>query len=522
MDNVHNALETALCTLFVILCTKDTQRNCIFAKNFSISLNTMRKTLLPLLVSMASVCVQADLYEDFNSLTTGSWSAATEVSLPSGTWTFGSGAQYNKSNNVISIKLNANGAYMITPPTDSIQTLSFAYRTGGSNKKVVISYAAASDNWTVLDTLKIVSSSSNFSTYSKRIPCDSLQGIRIRLTGLTSNVYIDDVRLSQPKADQGGGGGGGVVIPGEPDPDYTRPIFTATRNTYYISPEGNDLTGDGSFEKPWFNPAKAVAVAQAGDVIFARGGRYLISMRGTDNKLTIRLTQSGTAEEPIVISAYENEVPVFDFEQQLLDCNRNKANVGDRGMLITGNYWILFGLHLMHAADNAIKLEGSHNRIERCEFSYNLDTGIQLGFGHDFSASGLGSKNDGSFCAYNDIIDCDSHHNCNFDMRDMGPYELPQEDNTTGIQQITTPDAGASLGVRQEVNGEEIVVFSVPRDGRGSLKVLDISGRLLQQVDLGILVSGMTYFQPIAAPMGMHIIVLQTDDGCTAVSHIAQ
>ena len=263
-------------------------------------------------------------------------------------------------------------------------------------------------------------------------------------------------------------------------------------------------------------------MAQAGDVIFARGGRYLISMRGTDNKLTIRLTQSGTAEEPIVISAYENEVPVFDFEQQLLDCNRNKANVGDRGMLITGNYWILFGLHLMHAADNAIKLEGSHNRIERCEFSYNLDTGIQLGFGHDFSASGLGSKNDGSFCAYNDIIDCDSHHNCDFDMRDMGPYELPQEDNTTGIQQITTPDAGASLGVRQEGNGEEIVVFSVPRDGRGSLKVLDISGRLLQQVDLGILVSGMTYFQPIAAPMGMHIIVLQTNDDSTAVSHIAQ
>ena len=70
----------------------------------------MRKTFLSLLVIMTSVCVQADLYEDFNSLTSGSWSDATEVSLPSGTWTFGSSAQYNKSNNVISIKLNANGA----------------------------------------------------------------------------------------------------------------------------------------------------------------------------------------------------------------------------------------------------------------------------------------------------------------------------------------------------------------------------------------------------------------------------
>ena len=117
-----------------------------------------------------------------------------------------------------------------------------------------------------------------------------------------------------------------------------------------------------------------------------------------------------------MISAYENEKPVFDFEQQLLDCNRKPSNVGDRGIHLTGDYWILFGLHIMHAADNGIKLEGSHNRIERCEFSYNLDTGIQLGFGHKFSDTFPGvSKNDGSYCAYNDIVDCDSHHNCDCD-----------------------------------------------------------------------------------------------------------
>ena len=97
----------------------------------------MKQAFLFGFILLMNVGVQADMYEDFNSLTTGSWSAATEVSLPSGTWTFGSGAQYNKSNNVISIKLNANGAYMIAPPTDSIQTLSFAYRTGGSNKFVM-------------------------------------------------------------------------------------------------------------------------------------------------------------------------------------------------------------------------------------------------------------------------------------------------------------------------------------------------------------------------------------------------
>ena len=376
-------------------------------------LSDMRKVLLLVAACLLSGLAHADLSEDFNSLTSGAWSTETSVDLPSGTWTFGGGAQSNKSSNVIAIKFNAAGAYMITPAIDSLASIEFKYRSGGSNKKVEIAYQIGSAAWQVLDTLSIPSSSSSFSTYSHTVPADSSLSVRVRIKGFASSVFVDDVLLKNPVQGQGGGG---TVVPGEPDPDFTRPVYTATHATYYISPEGNDSTGDGSFANPWYNIAKAVSVAQAGDVIFCRGGRYHISRYGTDGKLTVRLSQSGTATAPIVISAYENEAPIFDFEQQLLDCNRNKGNVGDRGMLITGNYWILFGLHIMHAADNAIKLEGSHNRIERCEFSYNLDTGIQLGFGHKFSDTFPGiSKNDGSYCAYNDIVDCDSHHNCDYD-----------------------------------------------------------------------------------------------------------
>ena len=373
----------------------------------------MRKVFLFVSACLLSSLVQADLSEDFNSLSSGSWSAETEVELPSGTWTFGGDAQRNSSNSVVSVKFNSAGAYMITPAIDSIASVEFKYRSGGSNKKIEIAYRIASEDWVVLDTISIPSSSSSFATWSHAVPADSATAVRVRIKGLTNNVYIDDVLLKNPVQNQGDGG---TVVPGEPDPSFTRPVYTATHATYYISPEGNDSTGDGSFDNPWYNPAKAVSVAQAGDVIFCRGGRYHISKYGTDGKLTVRLSQSGTEQEPIVISAYENEAPIFDFVQQLLDCNRNKGNVGDRGMLITGDYWILFGLHIMHAADNAIKLEGSHNRIERCEFSYNLDTGIQLGFGHKFSDTFPGlSSNDGSHCAYNDIVDCDSHHNCDFD-----------------------------------------------------------------------------------------------------------
>lgn len=187
-------------------------------------------------------------------------------------------------------------------------------------------------------------------------------------------------------------------------------------NEYFIAPDGNDDSGDGSIGAPWMNLQKAVDAAAPGDIIYCRGGRYHFTRRDSSGKLTVRIKTSGTAEAPITIRSYQDEAPIFDFEQQLLDCKRDRSKVGDRGILLTGNYWHLYGLHITHAADNGIKLEGSHNRIERCEFSYNLDTGLQLGFGHNFSDAGFGvSKNDGSYCAYNDIIDCDSHHNCDYD-----------------------------------------------------------------------------------------------------------
>ncbi len=371
----------------------------------------MRKLCFVIAAILCASAIKADLCEDFNSLTSGSWTTETAVELPSGTWTFGGGVQYNKSNNVVSLKYNQNGAYIITPAVDSVVSVTFKHRSGGSKKQIDIAYRIGSGEWVEVSSVSSPSSST-FSTFSCKLGTDSAQSVQVRFNG-TNNTYIDDVVLKQYVS---GSGDQGTVVPAEPDPEFSRPTYAATHATYYISPAGNDNSGDGSFDNPWFNLGKAISVAQAGDVIYCRGGVYKMSWRGSDGKLTVRLTQSGTAAAPIVISAYENEKPVFDFEQQLLDCNRNPSNVGDRGIHLTGDYWILFGLHIMHAADNGIKLEGSHNRVERCEFSYNLDTGIQLGFGHKFSDSFPGvSKNDGTYCAYNDIVDCDSHHNCDCD-----------------------------------------------------------------------------------------------------------
>ena len=178
--------------------------------------------------------------------------------------------------------------------------------------------------------------------------------------------------------------------------------------TYYIAPTGNDL-GEGTYDSPWYNLQKAIDACVPGDQVICRGGTYYPTMMKDGTKTTVRISTSGTAAKLITIQNYPDEFPILNFKDQ------PKA-LGIRGMLITGSYWHIKGIHITQAGDNGIKLEGNHNIIEKCTFSYNDDGGIQLGFGHVFSDTWPGiSKNDGSYCAYNDIIDCDSYMNYDTD-----------------------------------------------------------------------------------------------------------
>lgn len=178
-------------------------------------------------------------------------------------------------------------------------------------------------------------------------------------------------------------------------------------NVYYISPDGND-NNEGSFDSPWYNLQRAVNAMQSGDTIICRGGVYFPSMKQDGTKTTVRLNAKGAADKQYTIRNFPGEFPVFNFRDQ-------PKKVSVRGIQLNGDYWHVLGIHVTEAGDNGMKIEGNNNRIERCTFSYNDDTGLQLGFGHDFSASGFGSSNDGSYCAYNDIVDCDAYLNCDSD-----------------------------------------------------------------------------------------------------------
>ncbi|MFA5044666.1 MAG: T9SS type A sorting domain-containing protein [Paludibacter sp.] len=177
---------------------------------------------------------------------------------------------------------------------------------------------------------------------------------------------------------------------------------------YYIAPTGND-NNEGTFDSPWYNIQKAVDAMLPGDTVICRGGTYFPTMMKDGTKTTVRLTALGTNDKHLTIKNYPGEFPIFNFKDQ-------PKKVSVRGFQLDGNYWHIFGIHITQAGDNGIKLEGNYNKVERVTFSYNDDTGIQLGFGHVFSDTHPGiSSNNGTYCCYNDIVDCDSYLNCDAD-----------------------------------------------------------------------------------------------------------
>jgi uncharacterized repeat protein (TIGR02543 family) len=109
-----------------------------------------------------------------------------------------------------------------------------------------------------------------------------------------------------------------------------------------------------------------LATIPAGGTIYLRGGTYSLSA-----SVIIPATNNGTASANKNVVAYSNEVPVLDFSSQAVaDANR--------GVILDGDYWHFTGITITSAGDNGMLLSGDNNIIEKCIFSKNHDSGLQL------------------------------------------------------------------------------------------------------------------------------------------------
>lgn len=103
----------------------------------------------------------------------------------------------------------------------------------------------------------------------------------------------------------------GTVAVGTKAPKYIvwpiEPADAPLVADFYISPSGNDTTGDGSIGNPYKTLPKLNGIAGPGDLIYMRGGTYDINT----NRGWFWNT-SGTAGNLIRIWAYPGEVPIID------------------------------------------------------------------------------------------------------------------------------------------------------------------------------------------------------------------
>lgn len=116
--------------------------------------------------------------------------------------------------------------------------------------------------------------------------------------------------------------------------------------THYVSPDGDD-NAPGNEAQPWGSFQYAVDSALPGDTVCFRGGEYVVED-------AVQVTQSGTAEEPMVFSAHPDEQPVLDGNNQ----------VGD--LLILGqhvSYLRISGITLRNFSSWGLSMDGENRYI---------------------------------------------------------------------------------------------------------------------------------------------------------------
>lgn len=134
-----------------------------------------------------------------------------------------------------------------------------------------------------------------------------------------------------------------------------------------VAPNGQSNAA-GTLDAPT-TLAGALGRVQAGGTIYLRAGTYASNQ-------TITLSADGAANAKIRLFAYplDEERPRFDFSAM-------PENSSNRGFVLSGDHWHIYGFDTFKAGDNCMFVSGSNNTIEFVTFSECADTGLQLGNG---------------------------------------------------------------------------------------------------------------------------------------------
>lgn len=168
----------------------------------------------------------------------------------------------------------------------------------------------------------------------------------------------------------------------------------------FVSPQGKD-SNTGNEQSP-LTLQKALDLASPGKVIYLKGGIYSLPE-------SVIIQTSGSSDALIRLFACKGETPVLNFSAM-------DELPSNRGIILDANYWYIRGLVIEEAGDNGMLLSGSYNKIERCIFRKNRDSGLQL------SRFNTKHTDISQWPSYNQIIKCESHDNSDSDHEDADGF----------------------------------------------------------------------------------------------------
>lgn len=162
--------------------------------------------------------------------------------------------------------------------------------------------------------------------------------------------------------------------------------------TYYLSPTGNDATGNGSIGSPWFTMNKGITAMSAGDTLYLRAGTYTYTSQQEMAGMT------GTSGNMFNIWAYPSEVPVITSDAEystangtsLIDFESTAVYVYFKGVKIYNHYQRESPTALWHG----LLVRSANCIYENIDIS-RCGNGVYLG----------------TVATGNLFLNCDSHHN---------------------------------------------------------------------------------------------------------------
>ena len=286
---------------------------------------------------------------------------------------------YVKDGSLADLRMEKSGSYVVTPIVENgVGQVTF---DEGRTKKYLRVYASKDGGQTWTQVKEYNKSTAQHNSVSVNDP----EVNRIKLENYNSSNDCDVDNLAVYPYDPEAGGGGETPV-----------ADNGIVETFWCSPEGDDLTADGSREKPFFSLQRAANLAGPGDTIVMAAGTYLYDAR-------VNISNCGTREKPITLRCGDGRA-VLDFSA--MPYHKHSDNP-QQGIRLTASYWHFYHIDICNASDNGLLIEresvdgfpesqAHDNLIEVCNFYKNGDTGLQM-------------KN---LAAFNRVVNCDSYLNC--------------------------------------------------------------------------------------------------------------